>query len=91
MKGKSVLFVPSLFVIELGGPEVCVGVGNRRILATCVAMPGSSVHEYSHFVFGQANVGRARKISPMKAKSKSAPVKYAPCDHFRLCIFAFDF
>ena len=69
----------------LGGPEVCVGLGNRVVFAVFVTVPEAAVDEDDGAVFGEDDVRFAGEASVVDAVTEAqAPEGFAE-EQLRLC------
>ena len=84
LKSSVFLFIPCNVPLELGLPELHIGLRHSRDFAALVAMPEAAVHEDDRVPFGEHDVGMAGQFGGMKAVAESEGVEGVAHKHLRL-------
>lgn len=84
------LAIPINVGLQFFCPEIDTCLGQDCILAVCMAMPKTSVHENADFQSRQDNIRFSRQVSAMKSEAVTLGMQKAPHSQLRFGVLSPD-
>lgn len=81
------LLIPGNIPVELGLPELHVGLWHCRRLAPLVSMPEASIDEDDRVSLWERDVGMPQQFGRMQTEANPQSVEEMAHDHLRLRVF----